>query len=248
MEWNVKDYNVNASYVSEYGQGILELLSPQPEESILDLGCGDGKLTEKISLSGCHVIGIDSSEAMICEAQKRGIDAKVSSSEEIDYQNQFDAVFSNAALHWMKDANSVIRNVYRSLKPGGRFCAELGGINNVNTIVTEIYTQLSKRNLDGELYNPWYFPDKEEYCMKLVKAGFVIKYAEIFKRLTLLPTDVAGWLKTFAKPFLRNISKNQHDDFIQSVMIGVADKLQNDQGQWFADYVRLRFIAKKKVF
>lgn len=245
MKWNVDDYTENASYVSQYGQDLLILLASEPKERILDLGCGDGELAEKMSLGGSQVTGVDSSEEMILAAQKRGIDAYVISGEEMCYQNEFDAVFSNAALHWMKDADKVVDNVYCSLKTGGRFCAEMGGEGNVQTIISQIYTQLDKIGLNGDIYNPWFFPTKKEYASKLKRAGFHVKQIEIFRRPTQLPTDVAGWLRTFAKPFLQDVPKNQHESFIDSIRDGVSKKLRNEHGVWFADYVRLRFLAEK---
>ena len=245
MKWNVDDYNKNASYVSQYGRDVLLLLAPEPNEYILDLGCGDGELAEKISISGCAVTAIDASEEMIVAARRRGIDAYVVCAEEMVYQNKFNAVFSNAALHWMKDADRVVDNVYRSLKIGGRFCAEMGGVGNVHRIIQQIYTQLEKRGLRGELYNPWFFPSEEEYASKLERAGFHIERIEKFERLTPLATDVAGWLRTFAKPFLQDIPQSEHKNFIDAIKDGVSNELQNERGEWFADYVRLRFLAKK---
>ncbi len=146
----------------------------------------------------------------------------------------------------MKDADKVIDNVYRSLKTGGRFCAEMGGEGNVRTIISQIYIQLDKIELNGDHYNPWFFPTEEEYASKLKQAGFHVKRIEKFQRPTKLPTDVAGWLRTFAKPFLQDVPENQRESFINAIRDGVSNKLQNERGVWFADYVRLRFLAKKK--
>ena len=236
---------MNASYVSQYGRELVELLCPQAGERILDLGCGDGELAHAIARRGCHVQGADPSEAMVQAARARGIEAVLMSAEEMDFEQEFDAVFSNAALHWMKNADLVIANVYRALKPGGRFCAELGGKNNVETIVREIYRELDSRGLDADLYDPWYFPSKDEYSTKLEASGFTVKSAKLFERPTLLPTDVVGWLKTFAVPFLRDIAENEHEQFARNIAERVSSTLKNDAGQWFADYVRLRFVAEK---
>ena len=244
MEWNVEDYNKNAYYVYQYGQDLLKLLAPKPKEYILDLGCGNGVLTEQISLRGSNVIGIDASKEMVLAARTRGVETHTMEAEEINYHNKFDAVFSNAALHWMKDADKILKNVYRSLKKRGRFCAEMGGEGNVQTITSQIYLQLPKLGLNGDSYNPWYFPNKKEVSQKLKNAGFHIKQIEAFDRLTPLPTDIAGWLRTFAKPFLIDVPKDKQEEFINTVKDNVSDNLQNEKGEWFADYVRLRFLVE----
>ena len=246
MKWNVNDYAKNASYVSQYGQDVLELLNPKSGEHILDLGCGDGELAQKIEAKGAIVTAIDSSEDMIHAAQKRGLNAHVISGEEMNYENRFHAIFSNAALHWMKSSDIVIGNAFTALQANGRFCAEMGASGNVQTIVAQIYEELARNGLNGDDYNPWYFPSRQTYAQQLEQAGFVIEYIEQFDRSTELPTDVAGWLRTFAKPFLIDIDEVQTEDFIQSIKEGVADTLKDKNGKWYADYVRLRFNVYKK--
>ena len=246
MKWNVNDYTKNASYVSQYGQDVLELLNPKSGEHILDLGCGDGELAQKIEAKGAIVTAIDSSEDMIHAAQKRGLNAHVISGEEMNYENRFHAIFSNAALHWMKSSDIVIGNTFTALQANGRFCAEMGASGNVQTIVAQIYKELARNGLNGDDYNPWYFPQKQTYAQQLEQAGFVIEYIEQFDRPTELPTDVAGWLSTFAKPFLIDIDEAQTEDFIQSIKEGVSDTLKDKNGKWYADYVRLRFNVYKK--
>ena len=166
--------------------------------------------------------------------------------EAMPYENKFDAVFSNASLHWMKNSDAVIDNVHRSLKPGGRFCAEMGGEGNIKSVVAAIYRGLKKIKLSGEEYNPWYLPNKEEYAEKLKKAGFEIKSIIEFSRPTKLPTDITGWFITFAQPFLNDIPSDQQENFLQNIQQDLAAKLKNEQGEWIADYVRLRFLAFKK--
>jgi trans-aconitate methyltransferase len=245
MKWSVDDYIKNASYVSQYGEDIVALLEPLSGEHILDLGCGDGELAEKIALKGCKITAIDSSKDMIHAAQKRGLDAYVMSGEDMNFKDEFHAIFSNAALHWMKLSDRVIENVFNALKANGRFCAEMGGSGNVQTIIAQIYKALDRKGFNGDDYNPWYFPSQEEYAQQLEQAGFKIDFIDQFERLTKLPTDVAGWLETFAKPFLLDIPEAQSDDFIQEIKEGVADTLKDKDGNWYADYVRLRFNVIK---
>ena len=246
MKWNVSDYTKNASYVSQYGEDVLALLDPVSGEHILDLGCGEGELAAKIALKGCKVTAIDSSKDMIDVAQNRKLDAYVMSGEDMNFKDEFHAIFSNAALHWMKSSDKVIKNVFNALKINGRFCAEMGGRGNVQTIIAQIYKELDRRGLDGDDYNPWYFPSKEQYARQLEEAGFKVNFIDQFDRPTKLPTDVAGWLNTFAKPFLRDIPETQYENFIQEIKEGVSDILKDKDDNWYADYVRLRFNVIKK--
>ena len=246
MKWNVNDYTTHAAFVSKYGENVLDLLNPIRGEHILDLGCGDGDLAEKIALKGCKVTAIDSSKDMIDAAKKRKLDAYVMSGEGMNFNNEFHAVFSNAALHWMKLSDQVIKNVFNALKINGRFCAEMGGSGNVQTIVVQIYKALDRRGLDGDDYNPWYFPSKDHYAQQLAQVGFKVKVIDQFERPTQLPTDVAGWLKTFAKPFLIDIPETQSEEFIQEIKEVLADSLKDKNDNWYADYVRLRFSVTKE--
>lgn len=245
MRWEVEKYNRNAGYVSAYGRELLDLLSPKRGETILDIGCGAGELAEKLAAFGCVVVGIDSSSEMVAGAKRRGVAAQVVDAQKMNFDNQFDAVFSNAALHWMKDADAALRKVYAALKSNGRFCAEFGAKGNVNTIVSAIYAQLEKAHLNGDDYNPWYFPSGAAYQLKLEKNGFHVTAMEVFKRPTQLPTNMIAWLDTFAAPFLKDIPPAKRADFMANVSNQIAEKLQDENGDWFADYVRCRFLAKK---
>ncbi len=245
MQWEVDKYGRHAGYVAELGEKLLDLLSPVPEEKILDVGCGDGRLTAKIASIGCSVIGIDTSGEMVAAARDKGIDARVVDAQSISIDDEFDAVFSNAALHWMKDADAVIRNVYARIKAGGRFCAEFGAENNVGAVVSAIYAQLNELSLNGDDYNPWYFPSGSAYRSKLEQHGFHIVEFEVFDRPTKLPTGIVGWLETFADSFLKDIPVRERADFIAHVADRAAVKLKDENGEWFADYVRCRFLARK---
>ncbi len=148
QRWNPVQYAENARFVSDLGMPVVALLSPQASEHILDLGCGDGALTIKLVQLGCDVIGVDSSPDMIMAAKALGLNANVMNGEALTFNHQFDAVFSNAALHWMKNPEAVIDGVWQALKPGGRFVAEFGGYGNVNTIVTAIESALALRGFN----------------------------------------------------------------------------------------------------
>ncbi len=147
---------------------MLELLDPKPGERILDLGCGDGVLTEKIVAAGAAVVGVDASAEMIDAARRRGLDARVGDGAQLGFAREFDAVFSNAALHWMKrDPDAVIAGVARALKPGGRFAGELGGHGCVAAITVALFAVLARRGASGSLESPWYFPTVADYRARL---------------------------------------------------------------------------------
>jgi len=156
--WDPASYAKHARFVSDLGSSVLELLSPKPGERVLDLGCGDGILTKKIADLGCEVVAIDSSVAFIDAARKLGLDAHVIDAVALPYREEFDAVFSNAVLHWIKRADEMIAGVYRSLRPGGRFVAECGGFGCVDKIRRALVESLDKRGIHGEARVPWYFP------------------------------------------------------------------------------------------
>src|SRR5262249_47518213 len=162
--WNPERYARNARFVSDLGAPVVELLAPRTGERILDLGCGDGALTAKLVEMGCDVVGVDASAAQVDAARKLGLDARVADGENLPFKGEFDVVFSNAALHWMRNApDKVIAGAYRALRPGGRFVAECGGHGCVNKIKTALVDALNRRGSDGEAASPWYFPTVEDY-------------------------------------------------------------------------------------
>ena len=245
QEWNSSRYAQNARFVSDLGQPVLELLDPQPGERILDLGCGDGALTEKLVSAGCTVVGVDGSADMVQAAAKRGLDARVMDAYHLTFSQEFDAVFSNAALHWMSaDPNAVIQGVRRALKPGGRFVGEFGGHTNVAAICVALFASLERRGISNpDSLSPWFFPTVEEYSAKLNRAGFGVDYVELIPRPTPLPTGMRAWLETFAIPLTKAIATSERDAFLDEVTARLKPALCDTQGHWTADYVRLRFAA-----
>ena len=249
QEWNSTRYAENARFVSDLGQPVLKLLNPQPGERILDLGCGDGALTAKIAACCAQVVGVDSSPDMISAAKRRGLNVQIADACYLPFNSQFDAVFSNAALHWMKeDPDAVIRGVHRSLKAGGRFAAEMGGFGNVAAITVALCATLQDYGADDPVsFLPWYFPTAEEYSERLSIGGFQVDYIELIPRPTPLPTGMYGWLETFAIPFTKNIPEDQRGKFLEEVCERLRRVLCDAKGNWFADYVRLRFLARKSA-
>lgn len=243
--WDPDRYARHARFVSDLGMPVVELLAPLPGERILDLGCGDGALTEKIAALGCAVVGLDGSPEQVEAARGRGLEVYVVDGECLTYESEFDAVFSNAALHWMKHADAVINGVWRALKPGGRFVAECGGHGGVAKIVAALYSALARRGVDGAALNPWYFPTVEDYRKRLQAHGFAVTSIVLIPRPTLLPGDIAGWLETFAEVFVHALPASARNQFISEVRELLRPQLCDERGNWTADYVRLRFAATK---
>jgi trans-aconitate methyltransferase len=245
--WDPDRYARNARFVADLGAPVVDLLAPRQGERILDLGCGDGVLTAKLASLGCHVIGVDSSAQQVGAAQKLGLDARVMSGEALDFDNEFDAVFSNAALHWMRDSARVIAGVHRALKPHGRFVAELGGDGCVAKIKKALVEALNRRGVDGEAASPWYFPTVAEYSQHLTSGGFVVNYIALIPRPTPLPGVVTGWLETFAENFTTTLPPAERPAFIAEVREALRPELCDAEGKWTADYIRLRFAADKRL-
>jgi trans-aconitate methyltransferase len=243
QQWNPEQYAANARFVSELGLPVIELLSPRPGEAVLDLGCGDGALTLELVKLGCDVVGVDSSPEMVAAAQSLGLNAQVMDGHTLPFTDQFDAVFSNAALHWMKHPERVVAAVRRALKPGGRFVGEFGGYGNVATIVAAIESALSLRDMAIE--NPWYFPRPKEYKALLEAAGFLVNSVALIARPTPLPGNVGGWLETFAHPYTSALPEAERQKFISKLVDALRSSLCDANGKWHADYVRLRFSATK---
>jgi SAM-dependent methyltransferase len=235
----------------------VDLLAPKPGERILDLGCGDGVLTKKLADLGCEVVAVDSSVPQVEAARKLGLNAFAISAEDLlsedllskdlPFKGQFDAVFSNAVLHWIKptDTDVMLAGVYRALKPGGRFVAECGGHGCVHKIRTALVQALNSWGFDGEARVPWYFPTPGDYATRLERAGFRLDSIALIPRPTPLPGDIIDWLETFALNFFRGFTDEARSDCLKEVRMVLEPQLRDGDGQWVADYVRLRFAATK---
>jgi trans-aconitate methyltransferase len=241
--WNPDSYAKNARFVSDLGEPLLRLLDPKPGEIILDLGCGDGALTEKIASAGCQVIGVDSSMAQVQAARLRHLPVAVMDGQRLCFKRNFDAVFTNAALHWMTQAENVVEGVANSLKPQGRFVGEFGGKGNVETIRQALHSGLRKRAIEPWSVDPWYYASPQEYAALLARYGFTVEYVELIPRPTKLPGDILGWLEVFAQPFTKSVHESARAEFLAEVRSDLASALEKPDGSWFADYVRLRFKA-----
>jgi len=243
--WDPANYARHARFVSDLGLPVVELLAPRPGNRILDLGCGDGELTKRLVDLGCEVVAVDSSGPQIEAARKLGLDAHVMSAESLPFTEEFDAVFSNAVLHWIKNADLMIASVYRSLRLGGRFVAECGGYGCVHKIRTALVQALDRRGIAGEARVPWYFPTPGDYATRLERAGFRVDSIALIPRPTPLPGDVIGWLETFAQSFLHGLPSAAREQYLHEVRATLEPQLRDNIGTWIADYVRLRFAATK---
>ncbi|HEX8574210.1 MAG TPA: class I SAM-dependent methyltransferase [Allosphingosinicella sp.] len=252
-QWSPSDYATNAAFVPALGAAALELLAPQPGELILDLGCGDGVLTQQIMASGARVIGLDASEAMVEAARARGVDAFVADAQALNLEEQgarfgqFDAAFSNAALHWMLDPDAVASGVFAMIKPGGRFVGEMGGEGNIATLRSAIRAELAERGHQVPADDPQWYPSCEAFVRLYACAGFGQIQARLIPRPTVLPAGVAAWVKTFRAGWLdvAGVAESDRDSFAAAVEERLRPRLQQPDGSWVADYVRLRFTMRK---
>jgi trans-aconitate methyltransferase len=247
QQWDAEVYVRNASFVAELGRPLLGMLNPRAGERILDLGCGDGRLTKELVDAGCEVVGVDASENQVAAAREIGIDARVMSGEDLLFENEFDGVFSNAALHWMKQPARVLAGVHRALKPGGRFVGEFGAQGNVAAVRAALRSALERRGIGYAPLDPWYFPSGDEYRDALRQAGLEVSALETFERPTTLPGDIVGWLDTFAGAFLAPLSASDRKAVQAELRDALEGQLRRADGTWWVDYVRLRFAARKSV-
>ncbi|MEM9146658.1 MAG: methyltransferase domain-containing protein [Pseudomonadota bacterium] len=243
-DWSSDDYARNARFVTDLGSATLALLNPQPGERILDLGCGDGVLTLKIAAAGAKVIGVDASADMVAAAQSRGVEASVCDAHTLEVDGPFDAVFSNAAMHWMTKPDAVIAGVARALRLGGRFVAEFGGHGNVAAIRTALIAVLARdHGIDTDLRDIWYFPSVDEHRERLSKGGFDVEEIELIPRPTPVAAGIEAWLKTLAAPAMAKLPEAAQSEAAAAVAHLLAPALEDHAGRWTADYVRLRFRA-----
>ena len=245
QHWDPARYASNAGFVAVLGEPLLELLELAAGERVLDLGCGDGALTVKLAALGATVVGVDASAEQIAAARACGLDARVMDGEALAFTEEFDAVLSNAALHWMRRPDAVIDGVWRALRPGGRFVAEMGGDGNVRRIVGALVAGLDRRGLDGRAVVPWYFPTIADYRSRLEKRGFRVDSIILFDRPTPLPGEMTGWLQTFAESFTSRLPAAEREPYLAEVSAALAPELRDGNGRWTADYVRLRVAATR---
>lgn len=242
--WSAEGYVQHASFVSVLGHEVLSLLDPKPGEAVLDLGCGDGALAERITEAGARVTGLEPDPSMASAARARGLDLFEQDAHDPFGTAEYDAIFSNAALHWMREPERVLANAHAALRPGGRLVAEQGGFGNVAAVVTALHGALGSLGHTVPERGPWDFPRPEAQQARLEAAGFTVTSMVLVPRPTPLPTGIAGWLETFAAPYFAHLPQDAHALVLARTQ-ALLTPLRDHEGGWWADYVRLRFVAEK---
>jgi len=247
MAWDPAAYAAHAGFVPALGNAVLDLLAPRAGERILDLGCGDGVLTEKLVAADATVIGVDADPAMVAAAVGKGLDARVGDGRRLGFDGEFDAVFSNAALHWMGEPAPVVAGVFRALKPGGRFVGEFGGHGNIAAIRVAVRAVLVARGYRVLSVEENYYPTAEGYRAALEGGGFVVDSCAIIPRPTPIASGMSAWLQTFRGGFIdaAGVPPEKRGQVIEDTRAMLRPILADSAGNWIADYVRLRFAAHK---
>jgi trans-aconitate methyltransferase len=238
-QWDAGDYARVGGFVPALGQAALDLLDPQPGEHVLDIGCGDGTLSEQIAQRGATVVGIDNSVSMVGAARSRGLDARLMDAAQLKFGEAFDAAFSNATLHWVLDKERAARAIWFSLKPGGRFAGEMGGDGNLARLREALDDELVARGFGPPTYAANWYPGVEEFAALYEQVGFRDVDAQLIERPTTLDHGVAAWVLTFRAGWLDRAGV-PHEE-----RAAVADAVADRVGSNIADYVRLRFIMRK---
>jgi trans-aconitate 2-methyltransferase len=248
-KWDPTLYDAKHAFVWEKARALVEWLAPEKGERILDLGCGTGQLSAEIAACGCEVVGVDRSREMIAEARNKFpvLRFEVCDARFMPFENEFDAVFSNAALHWIPQAEQVVAGVARALRPAGRFVAEFGGQGNVHHLVQALEKGLAEIGASPEAANPWYYPSIAEYSALLEKHGLEVRQAILFDRPTKLEDGERGlatWINMFGQSFLERVSGAQRNGYLSAVENAARPRLWKS-GHWELDYRRLRLAAWK---
>lgn len=242
-DWDATRYQDKHSFVWRYGASLLEILAPQAGERILDVGCGTGQLTADIAQRGADVVGLDKSPVMLADARKNFPDLSfvLADAARFDFAEPFHAVFSNAALHWVKDADGAVASIAHALRAGGRFVAEFGGKGNIASVQAALRAVLGS---SADEKSPWYYPSVGEYSAILERHGLEVRNASLFDRPTPLEGEngLDHWLRMFGQTYLRQFSVDRAQEIVNQLVEQLRPALYHS-GVWTVDYRRLRIVA-----
>jgi trans-aconitate methyltransferase len=246
QNWNAEQYGRVGAFVHQLAGGVVEWLAPERGERILDLGCGDGQLTARLVATGAIVTGVDASADMVAAAQLRGIDAIAGNAENLPFPDaDFNAVFSNAALHWVRNHEAMLAEVRRVLRPGGRFVAEMGGHGNIAAVQVAFMAVLARHGYADAEDGVNYYPTPESYRRRLERTGFTVERIDLIPRPTPLGDGgMAEWLRTFRSGVLATLPSDLRETVVAGTCALLETALRDEGGHWTADYVRLRFVAR----
>ena len=244
QNWSALTYAPYGRLLASHVDGVLDLLDPQPGERILDLGCGDGTTSRRLLDRGCTLVAIDSSPTLLAAARGQGIDARLMDAQALTFESEFDAVFSNSALHWFTDMDAALAGVHRALVPGGRFVAECSGAGHAEALRRAMAEACARFGLPYSESDLWLFPGVEDQRERLQRSGFEVASIELFHRPTPLPGDAAAWVRTFGRSFLEALPETERERFAADVQDAVrAEMLRGET--WVLDFMRLRFAAHR---
>ncbi len=244
--WNAAEYAANGRFVADLAGEVFRMLAPRAGERILDLGCGDGALTAQIAAAGADVVGCDADPSMLQGAAALGLQTAAADMRSLPFHDEFDAVFSNAALHWVREQDAVLGGISRALRPGGRFVAEMGGLGNIAAIRTALQATLSRYGIDAETAGASFYPSADEYRSLLESNGFRVETMQLLPRPTRLDAGMEQWLRTFRKGVLANLAESDRDVAVAEMVRLLQPMLRDSNGVWWGDYVRLRFCAVRR--
>ena len=250
ITWNAQDYTRDFSFVHQYGEDVLGLLTAQPGSFVVDVGCGNGALTERLAQAGYRALGIDASPDMLAKARALhpGLAFRQADALSFTLPEKADALFSNAVFHWI-DADKqplLLANLSRALRPGGELVCEFGGCGCAERVHTALEHAFAARSLAYP--RVFYFPTIGEYAPLLEQAGLTVTHAFLFDRPTPQngPDGLKSWIRMFVTAPFAGMAPDMADAIIDDAVSEAQAQLLRPDGTWIVDYVRIRLRAVKR--